>query len=201
MNVLLPLVVGGLRGLRPRPDSYFLTDGYIPHTFTPQAAASYCSILFKMDSSEIQVFRLLDIFYVWNRPTISTQLPLNVNGRHGWLLDYHVRPGGSVVPQQIWYPLSQWEWCRYIERLGARLHMPLFFVNVDADGTLGVPIVNAAAGQMCLRGAGEPAPFGDKATANIRIGVCTLAPSMRAPITYQSGRSGQAMRSSNSRSN
>ena len=197
MNVLLPLVVSGLRGLSPRPDSYFLADGYIPSTFTPHAAASYCSILFKVDSSAIQAFRHLDTFYVWNQPTISTQLPLNVNGRHGWLLDYHVRPGGSVVPQQIWSPLSQWDWCRYIER--ARLQMPLFFVN--ADGTLGVPIVNAAVGQMCLHGAGEPVPFGDKATAKIRICVCTLAPSMRVLITYQLGRSGQGMRSPNSRSN
>ena len=194
--MLLPLVVGALRGLSLRPDSYFLTDGYIAYTFTPQAAASYYAILFKVDSSAVRAFHHLGAFYVWNRPTTWTQLPLNVNGRHGWLLDYHIRPGGSVVPQQIWSPLAQGDWLRYVER--ARLQTPLFFVN--ADGTLGVPIVNAVSGQICLRGGGEPAPFGDKATTKIRICVCTLASSMHAPITYQLGRSGQAMRSQNNKS-
>jgi len=97
----------------------------------------------------------------------------------------------------MWFPQGQGDWRFYVER--GQLQLPLFFVN--ADGTLGVPIEDAAAGQMCLRGAGEPASFGNKTTAKIRIGVCTLASAMRAPITYQSRRSGQAMRPPNSRSN
>jgi hypothetical protein len=160
----------------------FLTDGYIPYTFSPRAAASYYTILFKVDPSVIEAFLYKrTAFFVWNQPTIWTQPPLNFNGRPGWLLDYRIRSGGgSVVPQQIWFPQGQGDWRRYVEQ--AQLQMPLFFVN--ADGALGVPIVNAAAGQMCLRGATEPAPFGDKTTTKIRIGVCTLASSMRAPITY-----------------
>jgi hypothetical protein len=177
----------------------FLTDGYIPYTFTPQAAASYYNVLFKVDPLAIQAFLHRKAFFVWNQPTIWTQPPHNFNGQPGWLLDYHIRPGGSIVPQQIWFPQGQGDWRRYVEQ--AQLQMPLFFVNADREGTLGVPIVNAAAGQMCLRGASEPAPFGDKTTTKIRIGVCTLASSMRAPITYQSRRSGRAMRPPNSRSN
>jgi hypothetical protein len=168
----------------------------MPYTFTPRLAEIYITHLFKVDTSAIQAFSHQGAFYVWNQPTIWTQPPLYFNGRPGWLLDYPIRPGGSVVPQKFWFPQGQGDWRRYVEQ--ARLQMPLYFVN--ADGTLGVPIVNAAAGQMYLRGAGEPVPFGDKTTTKIRIGVCTLAPPMRAPITYQSRRSGQAMRPPNSRS-
>jgi hypothetical protein len=125
----------------------------------------------------IQAFSHLGAFYVWNQPTIWIQPPLNFNGRPGWLLDYHIRPGGSIVPQRILLPGGQGDWRRYVEQ--TRLQMPIFFVN--ADGTLGVPIMNAVAGLMSLRGAREPAPFGDKTTTKIRINVCTLAPSMRAP--------------------
>jgi hypothetical protein len=118
----------------------------------------------------IQAFLHKGAFFVWNQPTIWAQPPLNFDGRHGWLLDYRIRPGGSVVPQQLWFPQGQGDRRCYVER--AEFQLPLFFVN--ADGTLGVPIVNAAAGQMCLRGAAEPAPLGDKTTTKIRIAVCTL---------------------------
>jgi len=46
--------------------------------------------------------------------------------------------------------------------------MPVFFIN--ADGTLGVPLVNAAAGQMSLYGVNQLAPLGGKTTTKIRIG-------------------------------
>ncbi|KAH9066640.1 hypothetical protein EDB87DRAFT_1553772 [Lactarius vividus] len=87
------------------------------------------------------------------------------NGRSAWLLDYAVRRGGSVVPQQLWSPQGQVDWRRYAEQ--AQLHIPVFFVN--ADGTLGVPVSHAAAGQMSLRHANEPAPLGDRTTTKIRI--------------------------------
>jgi len=196
VNVSLPSVGGGSGGSSRGDDGDFLTDGYIPYTFTPQAAANYYTILFKVDPSVIQTFSHSGAFFVWNQPTIWTQPPLNFNGRPAWAMDYRIRPGGSVVPQQIWFPQGQGDWRQYAEQ--AQLQMPLFFVNVD--GTLGTPIVNAVAGQIHLRGANEPPPFGDKSTTKIRIGVCTLATSMHAHITYQLG-SGQAMRPPNSRSN
>jgi hypothetical protein len=175
----------------------FLTDGYITYTFRPQAAANYLTVLFKANPSDVHTFLHKGAFFVWNQPTLWTQPPFNFNGRQAWLLDYHITPGGSVVPQQIWFPQGQGDWRRYVEQ--AQLQMPLFFVN--ADGNLGVPVTNAAAGQMYLRGAGDPAPFGDKTTTKIRICVCVLAPSMCAPITYCSCRSGRAMHPPNSRSN
>ena len=176
-----------------------LTDGYITYTFRPQDAANYLMILFKVNPQVVQANAFLHqgAFFVWNQPTIWTQPPLNFDERPGWLLDYHIRPGGSVVPQQIWFPQGQVDWRRYVEQ--AQLQMPLFFVN--ADGSLGVPVVNAAAGQMYLHGASEPVPFGDRTTIKIRICVCVLVPSMCAPITHRFCRSGQAIRPPNSRSN
>ena len=152
----------------------FLTDSYISYTFTPQIAEVYLAYLFKTELKMVQPFHYQDSFFVWSQPPISTQPPIMIlpRGQHhpnpAWLLDFAIRPGGSVVPQQLWFPQGQGDWRRYVEQ--AHLQMPLFFTS--ADGSFGVPIVNAAAGQMVLRGGNEPAPFGDKTTTKIRIGVC-----------------------------
>jgi hypothetical protein len=187
---------GGSCGLLRGSGDDFLTDGYISYTFSPQDAESYYTILFEANPSVIRAFPHMGAFVVVNQPLIWTQPPLDFNGRPGWILDYSVGSGGSVVPQQILFPQSQGDWRRHVAL--AQLRLPLFFLN--ADRTLGVPIVNAAAGQMCLHGAREP-PFGDKTTTKIRIGACTLDSSMRASMTYKSRRSGQAMRPPNSMSN
>jgi len=157
----------------------FLTDSYIAYTFTPQAAEVYLAYLFKTEPKVVQPFHNQAAFFVWNQPPISTQAPVMIlpRGQHhqrpAWLLDFAIRPGGSVVPQQIWFPQGQGDWRRYVEQ--AQLQMPLFFMS--AEGPLGVPIVNAAAGQMALLGGNEPAPFGDKTTTKIRIGWPGYSPS------------------------
>jgi len=149
----------------------FFTDGYIAYTFTPLGAEICLANLFKIDPQTVQRFLHQSAFFVWNQPLLPhlTSSPLNFNGHRAWLLDYSIRPGGTVVPQQLWFPQGQGDWRRYVEQ--APLQMPLFFMQ--EDGTLGVPIANAAAGQMFLRGARHPAPFGEKTTTKIRIGVCT----------------------------
>ena len=147
----------------------FLTDGYISYTFSPRAAEIYLTYLFKIDPAVVQAFLHQGAYFVWNHPTILTPAPFVSNGHPAWLLDYRIKPGGSVVPQQIWFPQGQGDWRRYVEQ--ATLQMPLFFNNTD--GSLGVPLVNATAGQMLLHGANQPVPFSDKSTTKIRIGVCT----------------------------
>ncbi|KAI0295981.1 hypothetical protein BC826DRAFT_908730 [Russula brevipes] len=72
-----------------------------------------------------------------------------VNGRPAWVLDYAIRSGGPVVPQQLWIPHSQGDFRRYVGQ--ASLHLPVFFLN--RDGRLGVPVTNAVAGEMSLRAA------------------------------------------------
>lgn len=146
----------------------FLTDGYIAYAFTQQAASVYLSYLFKLDSAMVKPFFYKGAFFVCHEPTIATLPPLIVNGRPAWLLDHPIRPGGSVVPQEIWLP-DLGDWRRYIEQ--AQLQFPLFFV--DADGTIGVPVTDVDAGQMTLDGAQDRVPFGDKTTTKIRVCVCT----------------------------
>jgi hypothetical protein len=52
----------------------------------------------------------------------------------------------------------------------SQYRMHVFFVNMD--GSLGVPVVNTAAGHMQLREANLPPQLIDRNTIKIRIGVC-----------------------------
>ncbi|KAN0137206.1 hypothetical protein V8E53_005203 [Lactarius tabidus] len=143
-------------------------DGYLSYTFTPQVVEIYLAYLFKVDPKRVQAFGV----YHWPGAFFVADPPMNHcrpqqigNGKYAWLLDYAIGRGGSVVPQQLWSPQGQGDWRRYVEQ--ARLYIPVFFIN--ADGSLGVPVSHAAAGQMSLRDAQEPAPLGDRTTTKIRI--------------------------------
>ena len=159
----------------------FDIDGYIAYTFGPLRAKNYLAILFKIDPQTVQPFFHQGGFFVWIQPPLPdlTSPPLDFNGDLAWLLDYRIHPGGTVVPQQLWFPQGQGDWLRYVGQ--APLQMPLFFIQ--ENGTLGIPIANAVAGQMFLRGARQPAPFGLKATTKIRIGVCTRPLHARPSLT------------------
>ena len=145
-------------------------DGYLSYTFTPQAAEIYLAYLFKVDPKRVQAFGAYNwpgAFFVADPPMNHCRAQHIGNGRYAWLLDYAIGRYGSVVPQQLWSPQGQGDWRRYVEQ--ARLYIPVFFVNMD--GSLGVPVSHAAAGQMSLRDANEPAPLGDRTTTKIRISV------------------------------
>lgn len=174
-------------------------DGYISYTFTPQVAEIYLAYLFKVDPKKLQTFSVNNwpgAFFVADPPMNHCRPQHIVNGRYAWLLDYALRRGGSVVPQQLWSPQGQGDWRRYVEQ--ALLHIPVFFVN--ADGSLGVPVSHAAAGQMSLRHANEPAPLGDRTTTKIRISVCITFVDARS-VHLHSCRSGRAILLPNSRYN
>ncbi|KAI9511587.1 hypothetical protein F5148DRAFT_1146751 [Russula earlei] len=146
----------------------YLTYGYISNTFGPQPAESYQMILFKVDPRVVVAFRHHShpgAYFVYIQPSLPSPSQLMTNNGPAWLLDYAVRDGGSVVPQQIWFPQGHGDWRRYVEQ--AEFHIPVFFTN--ADGALGVPVVNAAGGHMTLLDANQPAPLGDRTTTKIRI--------------------------------
>ncbi|KAH9000350.1 hypothetical protein EDB92DRAFT_491428 [Lactarius akahatsu] len=155
------------------PDIY--VDGYIAYTFTSQVAEIYLAHLFKAGPKRVQAFGIHNwpgVFFVADPPMNHCRLRQIGNGRYAWLLDYVIRPGGSVVPQQLWSPQGQecWDqerWCRTVEQSEAQLHVPVFFVN--ADGSLGVQASQAAVGNMSLRDSNEPAPLGNGLYVNIRI--------------------------------
>ena len=165
----------------------FLTDGYISYTFKPEIAELFLvQLLFKVASSA-SIEAISDsngsgAYFVFNHPSFYTPPPLAINGRSAWVLDYDVKSGGSVVPQQLWFPQGDGDRRRYVDQ--ARFRMPVFFVGMD--GRLGVPVLNAAAGHMQLRDAHVPPPLQDKKTVKIRIAVRVLffSCAVRSPITY-----------------
>ena len=153
-----------------------LTDGYLSRTFTPQRAEHIIvKLLFNVGNSA-SIETIPDpngsgAYFVFNRPSFYSPTPLTINGRGAWVLDYAVRAGGSVVPQQLWVPQGQGDSRHYVEH--AQFRMPVFFVNMNGD--LGVPVMNAAAGHMQLRGA-HPLPLlFNMTTTKIRICVCFLS--------------------------
>ena len=161
-------------------------DGYLSYTFTPQVAEIYLAYLFKVDPKRVQAFGVFNwpgAFFVADLPMNHCQPKHIGNGRYAWLLDYAIARYGSVVPQQLWSPQGQGDWRRYVEQ--ARLYIPVFFVNMD--GSLGVPVSYAAAGQMSLRDAHDPAPLGDRTTTKIRISVrITAVDTCTALLTFMS---------------
>ena len=164
-----------------------LTDGYISYTFTPQMAEFYLAqLLFKVNNSA-SIESIPDpngsgAYFVFNLPSHFSAPPLMINGRGAWYLDYNVRSGGSVVQQQLWVPQGQGDRRRYVDQ--AQFRMPVFFVGMN--GSLGVPVLNAAAGDMQLRDTYLPPQLLDKRTVKIRIAVrppLFFFSTARSPIT------------------
>jgi hypothetical protein len=152
-----------------------LTDGYISHTLNrPNAEFFIVHLLFKVDDIEsIEVIRDPNgsgAYFTFNHPSRYSPPPLTMNERGAWVLDYAVRSGGSVVPQELWVPQSQGDRRRYVDQ--AQFRMPVFFVG--GNGSLGVPVLNAAAGHIQLRDVVLPPPLQDKTTTKIRIAVRAL---------------------------
>ncbi|KAN0121210.1 hypothetical protein V8E52_003798 [Russula decolorans] len=154
-----------------------LTDGYISYTFNPQIAESLLTRLFKVvNTASIEVTRDPNgsgAYFVFNHPSYYSPPPLTINGRGAWVLDYNVRSGGSVVPQQLWFPQGDGDRRRYVDQVQFR--MPIFFV--DMNGSLGAPVMNAAAGHIHLRDAYLPPSLIGKPTTKIRIWWPGYAPS------------------------
>jgi len=152
----------------PQSTRDYLTDGYISCTFNSRNAESYIVHLFKRDAASVEA--ILDktgAYFVFIPPSHFSP-PIRTGFGDTWVLDYVVRSGGSVVPQELWRPLGQGDKLRFVDQ--AQFRMPIFFVN--SNGGLGVPVMNAAAGHMQLRDAHLPPSLIDKTTTKIRIGVC-----------------------------
>ena len=161
----------------------YLTDGYISYTFTSRNAEFYVVHLFKRDAASVQAIRDRNGTYSVFIPPSHFSPPIRTPYGDTWVLDHAVRAGGSVVRQQLWAPQGQGDRRRYVDQ--AEFRMPIFFVN--RNGGLGVPVMNAAAGQMQLRDAYLPPSLIDKTTTKIRIGVCawfSLSYHTCFPITY-----------------
>jgi hypothetical protein len=145
-------------------------DGYISYTFTSRNAEFYVVHLFRRDAASVGAIRdsRSGAYSVFVPPSHFSP-PIRTQYGDTWVLDYAVRTGGgSVVPQQLWSPQGQGDRRRYVDQ--AQFRMPIFFLN--ANGALGVPVTNAAAGHMQLRDVYLPPSLMEKMTTKIRIGVC-----------------------------
>ena len=147
----------------------YLTDGYISYTFASRNAEFYVVHLFRRDAGSVGAHRdsRSGVYTVYVPPSHFSP-PIRTQYGDAWVLDYAVRTGGgSVVPQQLWAPQGQGDRRRYVDQ--AQFRMPIFFLN--ANGALGVPVMNAAAGHMQLHDVYLPPSLMDKTTTKIRIGV------------------------------
>jgi hypothetical protein len=138
-------------------------DGYIAHTFGPQAAEWYHAYLLRRESRHIN----------WNAATLGPLLAFCAAPPYGsgqaWTIDYLARDTGlvPVIPQQIWTPQT---WPHH----AAELHRPIFFVHWNC-GDIGLPLIKAAAGDcMSLYGAEKTAPIGPSLSVRIHIGVSEI---------------------------
>ena len=157
-------------------------DGNIAQMFRPEGAAAYFARLLHVDLRTLRFLPTKDwpsAFLICS-PQVPNARPFTIaHGHPAWLLDFAIRPIGTVVQQRIWAPQNE------AQRLAhAPLNMPIFFVLND-HVTLGLPIVSAAArDHMTLRGAGTPAPVGECSTTFIRINVrVALMPVARRVLT------------------
>ena len=182
----------------PHLNRDYLTDGYISYTFTSRNAEFYVVHLFRRDAASVQANRERNGAYSVFIPPSYFSPPIRTPYGDTWVLDYAVRNGGSVVPQQLWAPQGQGDRRRYVDQ--AQFRMPVFFVSMN--GGLGVPVMSAAAGDMQLRDTHLPPSLLDKTTTKIRIGVCARFSSATCCLSLTIWcRSGQTMHLRNIRSN
>jgi hypothetical protein len=158
-------------------------DSYLAYTFGPEEAAWYFPRLLKMDTSSIR----LSVFYHEHTGAFFITGPAMQNakssdvvrGQPAVLLDYAIRPGGTVVPQGIWSSENLAHARRYTD---VPLRMPIFFVGNDRVH-LGLPLLAAVEGDCTtLLCADDAPPIGDCFTVYIRINVSIFFSSKIARI-------------------
>ena len=147
-------------------------DGFLAHTFSPQDAHYFLSLLFKAPDF-LQCFRVSYLWGVWyimqDAPYVQ-QSPLGVRAQNSPLpLDFNVgTTQGTVVPQRRWVPADEVDIRRCVEE--AILQLPIFFVNWN--GGIGFWLSDILQGRdRDLYNRDSYAPLGEGETIHIRINV------------------------------
>ncbi|KAI0255576.1 hypothetical protein BJV78DRAFT_1369259 [Lactifluus subvellereus] len=145
-------------------------DGYLSQTFGSEGAEQYFTRLLRgFNSRLLQPISSQEwpgAFFITTPAVQNAPHSIQINGQPAWLLDYHMRHIGTVVPQFIWRPVNPSDAQRYAN---SSLNMPIFFVHHNRV-TLGLHLIMAAAGDCTtLLGAGNAAPVGDCSTTYVRI--------------------------------
>jgi hypothetical protein len=177
----------------PSPSPYFLfqvmngvqtllVDGYISQTFQSRVAEQYFLNLLKSASVPPHATLSYDgregyFFFVHSVPP---HIPAPLSSPPGsWLLDRGIVNRGTVIPQTMWTPHSDFDRLQHVQK--AQLQMPVFFEGEDRR--LGISLAASTRRRRpSLLDANHPAPLGHKSSTYIRIavsmdviGVCSLA--------------------------
>jgi len=144
-----------------------LVDGYISQCFNSRATEEYFFRLLKRDT--IPPYRVLSYAGRESRlfiiDSVPPHIPVQPPSELHWVLDRSLVAMGTVVPQNMWSPLSE---DRRQPVGDTELQMPVFFENVD--GKLGLSLQGPAAGRCDgLINAQRSASLGQRSVTNIRI--------------------------------
>jgi hypothetical protein len=147
-------------------------DGYISRTFGSAGAERYFNrVLPGSNYNSLQLTNSEhwpDAFFITSPVPPGAPPSLLIAGRPAWLLDYHIRNFGTIVPQPIWRPQNPSDAQRYANVV---LMLPIFFVHNNRRD-LGLNLIHAAGGDCSeMLGARLPAPIGDRSTTYVRIKV------------------------------
>ncbi|KAH9961954.1 hypothetical protein BC827DRAFT_1267307 [Russula dissimulans] len=151
--------------------SDILVDGFISHTFSPQDAHIFFSLVLRTPDF-LRLYRILywkEAWYIMQNLHSDPRLEPSLGFPKEDLplpLDFSVRTTqGTVVPQQRWTP-SEVDFSRHVE--GAVLQLPIFFVN--GNGGVGFWLPDILQGRFRgLCNGDREAPLGGKTTTHIRI--------------------------------
>ncbi|KAH9967209.1 hypothetical protein BC827DRAFT_574340 [Russula dissimulans] len=137
-------------------------DGFLARMFGQQDATLLIESLLKMNARDV---RLVEKVPGWQN-ALMVQRPSSpdsradtmANSRPTWPLDFIPSPTCRIIPQKIWTPPDQSDWCRNVEQ--ANLCMPIFFVQ--NNGVIGLPLPRATMRDTMstLRDADRTAPLG-----------------------------------------
>jgi hypothetical protein len=153
--------------------SDILVDGFISHTFSPQDAHIFFSLVLRTPDF-LRLYRILywkEAWYIMQNLHSDPRLEPSLGFPKEDLplpLDFSVRTTqGTVVPQQRWTP-SEVDFSRHVE--GAVLQLPIYFVN--GNGGVGFWLPDILQGRFRgLCNGDREAPLGGKSTTHIRINV------------------------------
>ncbi|KAI9464406.1 hypothetical protein F5148DRAFT_176961 [Russula earlei] len=151
--------------------SDILVDGFISHTFSPEDADRFFTLLLRTPN----FLRHKNISYsqgVWYiMPNVHSIQPgsLGVPAQTSPLpLDYSVRTTqGTVVPQRRWIPAVEVDFRRHVE--GATLQPPIFFLNRNGEIGFWLPDILQGRYRDHLHNGDREAPLGGRSTIHIRI--------------------------------
>ena len=138
-------------------------DGFIAHTFAPQDAYAFFTLLLRTPDFRSHVSYSRGVWYMSYAQQPSSGFPIQLP------LDFSVRPTeGTVIPQRRWTPADEVDIRRHVEE--ATLQLPIFFVNRNDGVGFWLPdILEGRDGNLYNRD--SPAPLGGKTTTHIRINV------------------------------